>query len=154
MSSASVTKANAMRARWKTKVVDLQTVVPATVGGLVTKYDNFIKPIDKDNDEVDQPDNQVWATFSIVEAIREQRTLGNSPDYRTTGTCFIQLFAPASTGEVTVRTLADFVVDAFSRVTDTGVTFRTPTIRPVGRREAGDWWQLNVSCPFYYDEIN
>ena len=128
--------ANAIRSRFKTQVAD---VVP-----LPTQYDNHDTP---------NPDNAKWCRLTIKTGETFQVSLGapGSQRERTHGVVIAQLFGPLGDGDGDLRDIADAVRVAFRRVTDTGVTFRTPSIHEQGL--LGDSWQINVVCPFYADDI-
>ena len=92
----------------------------------------------------------LWARFSIRTGDTDAAELGGTPRYRTVGVAFAQLFAPTAKGDAGLLTLADTVVAAFRGVRADGVTYRSPSLTPVGRSDA--WWQVNVELPFYYDD--
>ncbi|MCP4660986.1 MAG: hypothetical protein GY856_36760 [bacterium] len=105
-----------------------------------------------DNEPQDPPDDEQWIRFSILDGRTNQAEMGgNQTTYRTSGVAIAQIFAPMQAGDGAARELADVIVAAFRAVTVSGVVFRAPSVGPVGAE--GKWWQLNVSCDFYYDEL-
>lgn len=129
------TIASTIRNRFKTQV--------ATPRTLPTQYDNHALAKQAD----------LWCRLSVLFGQSEQASIGSpaSNRYRTVGIMTAQLFLPVGKGEKNLYVMADYIVAAFRSVTDTGVTFRTPSITQVGRDES--FWQVNVDCPFYADEI-
>lgn len=114
---------------------------------LPTQFDNveFIKP--------DPQDRSVkWARLQILEGDTRQATLGSGTAnrYRTPGIMLVSLFVPAGVGDGKQRELADVISSKFRSVTYDGVVFHTPRINPIGRD--GEWYQVNVTCPFHADD--
>jgi len=132
----SETMANTIRSRFKTSVAD-----PLS---LVTQYDN---------QTLDNPDNANWCRLTIKSGETMQVSIGSpsSQRERTRGVMIAQLFGPVGQGDGALRGIADSIKSAFRRVTDSGVTFLTPSIEERGL--FGDAWQVNVICPFYADNI-
>lgn len=60
-----------------------------------------------------------------------------------------RLFCRVDSGDSQLLDAAQAFFDNMKLTTVAGVTLASPTITTVGRR--GTWWQLNVSCPFFYD---
>ncbi|HUS74347.1 MAG TPA: phage tail terminator-like protein [Sedimentisphaerales bacterium] len=128
--------ANAIRSRFKAQVADALS--------LGTQYDN---------QKYDNPDNAKWCRLTVKFGETLQKSVGSPTGNRgrTPGVMIAQLFGPVGKGDGALLEVADAVETAFKRVTDTGVTFRTPSTYPRGR--SGDEWQINVECPFYADDI-
>jgi len=127
--------ANAIRSRFKALVQDTQTVA-----------------VLYDNEPEDPPDDAQWIRLTILDGPTRQAEMGGAQTtYRTTGLAVAQVFAPMDAGDGAARQLADVIVAAFRAVTVSGITFRAPSVGPVGAD--GKWWQLNVNCDFYYDEL-
>lgn len=128
-------KHNVINSRFKTEVADTQSVT--------TFYDNF---------PASPPDDSLWVNFTISQAESIQVEIGgNSGRFRQPGIAIAQLFAPVEAGTKDIKELADVVAASFRAVTDAGVTFRSPWLNQIGRVD--QWWQMNVICPFYYDEV-
>jgi hypothetical protein len=99
--------------------------------------------------------SQPWIRAAIRTTTTEQTAMGGSgPDshrYRIRGTLLLALFDASEKGDGVLLELADRIVNTFRSVTVQNVVFRTPNVTTVGR--IGGSWQVNVSCPFYSDEV-
>lgn len=128
--------ANTIRSRFKNQIADAES--------LTTQYDN---------QSLDNPDNEIWCRLTIKSGETTQESIGSpsSNRERTSGAMIAQLFAPTGKGDGDLKELAETIRAAFKRVTQSGVTFRTPSIKEQGKREG--MWQVNVVCPFYADDI-
>lgn len=124
---------NAIRSRFKTEVADKNA-------GLVVIYDNAPDP-DKD---------ALWVRFTVLEGDANQQSLGPPRKFRTVGVAVGQVFALVDTGDRKALQVADKIKLAFRAISAGGVTYRTPSVKNVGRVDR--WWQVNVTCPFYADE--
>lgn len=72
--------------------------------------------------------------------------------YDRTGVLLVQVFTSAGAGLVEGHALAKIVADAFDGVrTASGVWFRNVRLAEVG--PDGEWFQLNISVDFAYDEV-
>ena len=135
MATSHETIHNVIRSRFKALVEDVET--------LATQYDN---------EGEDHPEDALWCRFTIRTGESDRADLGVTPPRdRTVGVAIAQLFDPLEKGDKTILAMADKIKTAFKAVTDTGVTFRVPSITIVGRD--GKWWQVNVTCPFYADVV-
>lgn len=76
---------------------------------------------------------------------------GTKNNYRTSGVFLIQVRIPVQKGDRSALIAADRIALAFRSVTESGVTFRSPSVDPYGRD--GSWWLINVQCPFFSDEV-
>lgn len=128
------TLANAIRSRFKTQVVGST--------GLAVAYDNapFTEPADSK-----------WVRFAVLEADSSQVSLGTGRRFRTPGVAVAQIFVPIQQGDKDALVLADQIKLAFRAQSVGGVVYKTPSLRRVGR--TGKWYQINVNCPFYADDI-
>ena len=126
--------ANAIRSRFKTLVVGATSLVVA--------YDKV---------QCQEPEDAVWVRFSVLTGDTLQASLGASKRFRTVGVAVAQIFQPINQGDKDALVLADTIKSAFRATSISGVTFRTPSLRRVGRD--AKWYQLNLNCPFYADEI-
>ena len=112
-----------------------------------------------DNAPFEQPDNEMWIRWSVSNGDTYRVSIGASTSrYRHSGVAGAQIFSVLGKGTRDALILADRIVAKFLSITDktsvpgNSVVFRTPTITHVGRSDS-QWWQINVSCPFYADEI-
>ncbi|HBG77504.1 MAG TPA: hypothetical protein DDW84_01460 [Phycisphaerales bacterium] len=132
------TVANTIRGRFKTLIADTNS--------LSTQYDNqdFTKPAD----------GSMWCRLTIKEGDSEQVSIGStgSRTERTSGIVIAQVFTPIGIGDKAGIVMADKIKVAFRRITVNGVRFLTPSIKRIGRVDSE--WQINVVCPFKFDEIN
>jgi len=129
------TIANTIRSRWKSQVADILT--------LPTVYDNAPPS--------SQPEDAKWARVWIVWGDSLLVEIGAQKNFRTVGQLVANLFLPVEKGDKDLLAVADTIRSAFRAVTVSGVVFRSPSITTVGR--TGNWWQVDVSCPFYTDEL-
>jgi hypothetical protein len=127
---------NAIRSRFETQIADVLS--------LVTQYDN---------QSADKPDKVQWCRLTIITGETMQASIGNPSGqrFRTPGIMIAQIFCPIGAGDSGLWDLADSIESAFRCVTDTGVTFKTPYSTKIGK--TGNEWQINVTCPFYADDI-
>lgn len=128
---------NTVRTRFKTQVADAES--------LPTQYDNAQFAV---------PQTGAWATWSVIQADSLQASTGGGNGgerYRTLGLGEAQIFTALEEGPQPALALADKVRAAFRRVTQSGVVFESPSLSVVGRE--GKWWQVNVTCPFYADDV-
>ena len=130
------TLGNTIRSRFKTQIADILS--------LPTQYDN---------QSYTKPANVLWCRLTILTGESFQASFGGAGGkrFRTPGTMVAQLFNPVGLGDKAALAAADSIVAAFRAVTDTGVVFRTPSVQRIGRTESE--WQINVTCPFYVDDI-
>lgn len=128
---------NIIRSRFDSQVADVQS--------LQTQYDN---------QSFDNPDNELWCrlTINFGQTFQVDCGGGSGSRDRTIGVMTAQLFLAVDQGDKQLLETADKIKTAFNRVTDTGVHFRTPSIKRVGR--VNNEWQVNVNCPFYADDIS
>jgi hypothetical protein len=129
--------ANAIRQRFDQNV--------ASVEELTVEYPN--SPLAK------APSDSMWCRFAINWGDSNQVTLGAQKRHRTVG-IDDQFKSSLRFRRATVTPLAlgDRIKKLFRSVTVNGITWRTPSLASVGRDE--QWWQTNVSCPFYFDDVD
>lgn len=129
---------NAIRTRFRDQVE-----TPQSLAGKV-QYDNV---------ELEKPQDTEWIRFTVLQGASLAASIG-SKRFRNTGVAIAQVFTPVGKGDKDAVSLADVVRGQFRAVTVSGVgvsvTFRTPSLTRVGRD--GKWHQINVSCPFFWDE--
>jgi hypothetical protein len=118
--------ANIVRLRFHTNV--------ATPSSLTTVYDNATHT---------QAEDQ-WARFTVLPGLSDRTDSVGT--YTLPGLAIAQMFVPVGTGDADALALADTVYQEFRAAVDAGVSFQVPTVRSVGR--SGEWWQVNVACPF------
>lgn len=95
----------------------------------------------------------LWMRFQVLPANSDVREMGGGKA-RTFGIALASIFAAPKTGDKVALETADSIVAAFKQVGYTfggvTVTFRTPELSVFGL--VGDWYQVNVSIPFWTDD--
>jgi len=125
---------NAIRSRFKTLVADVLS--------LATIYDN---------DPTKPPtDNSLWCRFTILDG-QSRRIVNGIPEYRLVGVAIAQLFGPIGAGDKVLQQKADAVVSAFRSQSADGVRYGDAYEQRVGQTREGDYYQINVACPFAAD---
>ena len=122
-----------------------RTLYEAAALGVFTQNDNHV---------TDPPDDgSLWVRLSIRPGESEQQDIGgqNPVRQRTFGVVIAQVFGPVDTGDKDTRDLAELIRAIFNRVRSGKVQFRVASIQTIGRRN--ELWQVNVTCPFYEDEV-
>ena len=95
----------------------------------------------------------LWGRLSIQDSDRNRVDFGGAKSRRrASGAMVVQLFYPQEKGTKDVDAAAKTLALLFQSVTISGVVFRTPNVRTIGR--TGEWWQVNVECPFYADTFS
>lgn len=97
------------------------------------------------------PNSGSWVRLSIREGESNQVDLNSAPRVRETGRIYLQIFVVRGNGTAAARAFADLAKPIFRRAQFSGISCRVPTVQPVGDTEG--WWQLNVSWPYYADDI-
>ena len=115
--------------------------------GVVTQFDNQV---------IDHPDaasGDLWVRLSVKPGESEQQDIGGATPVRqrTIGVVIAQVFSPLDVGDKPARDLAELIRAALSRKRDGKVQFRVAAIETIGRDDP--WWQVNVTVPFYEDEV-
>lgn len=106
-----------------------------------------------DNDKTDPPENEEWIRFTIIGGGSIQKEFGGATNHETVGVAVAQIFIPMGIGSARAYEIADIIVPLF-RAKNTGadgVTFRTPTVKTIGR--SGQFWQVNVDMPYFWRAI-
>jgi len=99
----------------------------------------------------DKPTDALWVRMTILVGSTTQASLGATPIVRTNGVVTWNIFNPIGKGDKAARELGDRIAAKFRLVTEDDVRYQVPTITNVGVTD--DWWQLNVTAPFIFDEI-
>jgi hypothetical protein len=131
-------------------VVSGGTLVTEAAGDAVTIKSTL--PTQYDNDgSFERPESAPWCRFTILQGDTAQVTAGGSKRFRQPGVAIAQVFVPAGEGDKRALELADAIKLAFRSVTAAGVIYRSPSVQNMGRRDGE--WQVNVSCPFFADDL-
>ena len=114
---------------------------------IVDKFPAIPILLDNEPDAI-PPTTGQWIHAQVLQGRTFQAELNTR---RVTGRANFAIFSPINVGELDVMTLADEVADQFRLITLSGVVFRTPAI-VASRRDRG-YWRVDLSCPYYFEEI-
>jgi len=129
------TVANLVRGWFNTKIT---TVLPLSTGF--------------DNADFTPPTSGTWCACQVRFDGRADAAIGQP---RVQGTLEAQLYGESDQGTADVQSKAASIADVFDGLQIGGppvVSFFVSEIQTVGPTGRG-YWQLNVSCPFYSDEV-
>ena len=131
MTTASYDKLTSIRTRFDSQI--------AQALGIPTQYDN----------QEYEPSGPTitWIRFTILPGFSQQV---ENRRFRYPGIAIAQIMTPVEAGDGFARKTADKIQTAFRAVNADGVTYRTPYETTVGRTD--EWWQLNVTIPYFYDD--
>lgn len=96
-----------------------------------------------------------WCRVKLEHVTGRQRTLcGSVGDMRFTreGILWIQVFSPMGLGQFNSDAIIDGLLLVFERGRFDGGYFFDVAVKEIG--PSGDWWQVNLTCPFTYDHIH
>lgn len=125
---------NAIRSRFQTQVADAQD--------LPTIYDN---------DPAAPPaDGSLWCRFVILDGQSRQTVCGVT-EYRLVGVAVASLFGPLGWGDAALQRTVDAIIAAFRGQSAAGVRYGDAYEQRVGQTDEGDYYQINVVCPFQAD---
>jgi hypothetical protein len=122
---------------------------------LTSRFETLVEtpqsvPTAYDNMPFTKPTNSKWARWTVKVGSTNLIEIGSTlKTYRRIGVAIASLFVPINDGIQVITTLADVVETSFRTLTVSGVKFGTPTPTVVGGD--GQWFQMNVSCPFEVD---
>jgi hypothetical protein len=96
-------------------------------------------------------DNTPWVRLTLREGEANLSAFGGGKNnYRHPGNVQAQVFVPVGTGDGLAREIADFIASIFRGKRLSSIRFfNAPYINTIG--PDGDWFQVNVICPFEYD---
>lgn len=102
------------------------------------------------------PASEAWARIVLRHAASRQLTLAPAGQRRflRPGLITVQVFTPLSAGNGLsfAEKLGIIARDAFEgRSTDSGIWFRNARLQEVG--PDGEWYQMNLTVEFQYDEV-
>ena len=132
----------------------------------VTKHfkDNITDALTRDtkfdNDPTQMPEDKIWIRWTHNEGASSQSDIGcNNPRFRTTGSWIAMIMGILKTGSGDATALAVQIKTLYRNLSLPldgepllQVEFREPTIVKIGER--GSRYQVNVSCPYRFDETN
>ncbi len=104
-----------------------------------------------DNDPSGVPtDGSPWGRLTILDG-QSRHTVCGIPEYRLAGVALVQLFGPTGRGDKTLQSYVDTVIAAFRGQTVAGVRYGNAYEQRVGETAEGNYYQINVVCPFTAD---
>jgi hypothetical protein len=96
---------------------------------------------------------RAWIRPTIVGESGSQKSLGASPRFRRYGVLIVQVFVPSGDGIDVALGHADALVAALEgQSLASGVVFESVSSQRIGRD--GDFYQVNISAPFWWDRIS
>jgi len=115
--------------------------------------DNFsTTPIAYENVEFKVDTDVDWVRLSVQNGDSNQVSMGTpAVANRFVGIIFVQIYTRAGRGTATALSIAQEVSDIWRNKQFDGITCRAPDINHLGVE--GSWFQINVSCEFFYDEF-
>ncbi len=125
---------SAIRSRFKTEVADALE--------LTALYDN---------DSSGAPtDGSAWCRLTILDG-KSRAIVCGVTEYRLVGAAIVQFFGPTGRGDKTLQSYVDTVIAAFRGQTASGVRYGDAYEQRVGETAEGNYYQINVVCPFTAD---
>lgn len=113
---------------------------------------NHDLPVEWPNHALRKPEGVLWCRFSIIAGQSFQAEIsGSLKRFRNLFIMMVQIFAPADTGTAETDRLVARISDAFRGKKFSNVVFKDVTPTQVGKTEG--WWQTNVACPFFFDDL-
>ena len=113
---------------------------------------NSETPVLWNNSRQAPPKTGSWIRVTILNGIANAVSIGQTSVHRNEGLVQVQIFAKKGTGTKVLYDLADIVVNIFSQKQIDSIQFRVPEVIDVGEIE--EFYQINVSCPFYRNRIH
>ena len=101
-----------------------------------------------DNQPVEAPLEDTWIHVQVLPGTAQQVQLNTR---RIQGRVNFGVFTPIERGDLDILVILDEIADQFRNVSISGVVFRTPSI-VASRRDRG-YWRMDLSCPYYFEEI-
>lgn len=94
-----------------------------------------------------------WVRLSVRHNTSLQDSIGGvgNRKFERSGRVFIQIFTPLDRGLRPADALTATARAIFEGVRVSGIVFYSPVIREIG--PDGAWLQVNVECPFDYQEV-
>jgi len=110
-------------------------------------------PVAYDNHEFVKPtDGSSWVRFTILEGDSDLAGIGASTRlFRNTGVIVCQVFIQAGKGSKPALDIIDVLTTLWSGASFNGITCRAASVARVGTDEG--WYQVNLSIPYYWDNI-
>lgn len=113
-------------------------------------------PFALDNEDLDTASLQAWCRVVVRNKAAGQETLGSPGNRRfeRSADAIVQIFVKGGEATDQSSALAEQAQAIFEGVSiaGTSVSFRNVPITEVGADEANEWYQVNVTADFRYDE--
>jgi len=93
---------------------------------------------------------EAWVEIRVVIADSIKAEIGGGL-HRNAGIISVNVYEPVNTGTAAGKEKADLAAAVFRGQQFSGITCRSPRITEVG--EIDEWYVINMSCPFFRDEI-
>lgn len=106
-------------------------------------------PVRMDNEPDIEDLGKLWSRLYVKCGVVDEE-LGGGVATVTGGAAAI-LLAPLGSGTSAVLAVADALTSAFRARQVNGIQYGSPSLTRAGR--VGRWWQINVICPFTYEQL-
>lgn len=110
-------------------------------------YENTTFDPPKDADGEPLP----WVRLVVRTGEASQADMAEAPRFRHPGAAVVQVFTKHGSGDGRARDLAGRAEAIFRRFQSGGLAFRAPYQTVVG--SDGSWFQINVTAPFFHDQV-
>ncbi len=121
-----------------------QEVEDAYPEGLALQYDNA--------PDVDQRNRKKWARVSLRNGVSFKVSTGTPNRFRHPGIILWNVFTKLNSGDNEAYKIADFISAVFQNTRVNDVHYKTVSVSFAGVDNG--WYQVNVECPYYFDEIS
>lgn len=91
-----------------------------------------------------------WAEINVIVADSINAEIGTGL-HRNVGIISVNIYVPRNTGTADARNKADLAASIFRDAQFNGITCRSPKVVDVGEIE--EWYVINMSVPYYRDEV-
>ena len=102
-----------------------------------------------------RPSDSEWVRMLILESSESfAADMADKPRFRFPGILLFECFTPVGQGDGPIRDIVDELAGLFRQVTIGNTRFETPGVNTVGVLDTGDWYKMNVTCPYERDIID
>jgi hypothetical protein len=126
------------------------------LAAIISRFtDNFaLTPIAHKNRKFDVNPAQDWVKLVVNFGDEVQASMGDPGNnyFRQLGVIFVQIYVRPHRGTEDMTTYTDAVNSIWRGAQFGGIVCSAPDTNDLGL--VGDWYQVNVSCEFYYDELH
>lgn len=102
------------------------------------------------NVKYDPTPEEAWVEIKVIIADSMRAEVGGGL-HRNAGIISVNIYEPINTGTAAGKDKADLAAAVFRGQQFSGITCRSPMITEVG--EIDEWYVINMSVPFFRDEI-